>query len=177
MRGITPGMDRSRRILHGLLLVLLMTACSSFASAGPKASVPKKAPSFQLPALKGTASLDSLRGQVVLVDFWASWCAPCQRSFPWMDSLVARYGKQGFSVVAVNLDKDRALADRFLLGHPASFTIAYDPAGKTAEAYGVAAMPTSFLIARDGTIVQTHVGFDPKKNAAFEHEIAERLKP
>jgi thiol-disulfide isomerase/thioredoxin len=157
------------------LVVLSITALPMLAAAKPQA--PKTAPTFHLPALAGSASLDSLRGQVVLVDFWASWCAPCLRSFPWMDSLVTRYGNQGFHVVAINLDKDRALADRFLEGHPPSFTIAYDPAGKTAEAYGVAAMPTSFLIGRTGTIVQTHVGFDPKKNAAFEHEIAEQVKP
>ena len=159
------------------LVVVSLTTLSTFRSAGAKPHAPKTAPAFHLPARVGTASLDSLRGQVVLVDFWASWCAPCLRSFPWMDSLVARYGDRGFRVVAINLDKDRALADRFVGDHPASFTIAFDPAGKTAEAYGVAAMPTSFLIGRDGAILQTHVGFDPKKNAAFEHEIAEQLKP
>jgi len=159
------------------ILVLLPMVLAPVAGAAAKPPVPKKAPAFQLPARSGTASLDSLRGQVVLVDFWASWCVPCQRSFPWMDSLMARYGKQGFSVVAINLDKQRAPAYRFLEEHPASFTIAFDPAGKTAEAYGIAGMPTSVLIGRDGTIVQTHLGFDPKKNAEFESLIAEKLKP
>src|SRR5947207_1059210 len=81
-----------------LVVVSLMTL-STLASAGAKPHVPKTAPAFHLPTRLGAASLDSLRGQVVLVDFWASWCAPCLRSFPWMDSLVARYGDRGFRVV------------------------------------------------------------------------------
>ena len=161
--------------------ILLLAALPALGSAAMPRT-PQTAPSFQLPARTfpargGTASLDSLRGQVVLVDFWASWCVPCRRSFPWMDSLVTRYGSRGFSVVAINLDKGRDAAERFLAEHPASFTIAFDPAGKTAEAYGVAAMPTSFLIDRDGTIVHTHVGFDPKKTAAIEALITEKLEP
>lgn len=160
----------------GFVFVLLLLAPLSALSAPAKSRAPRVAPSFQLPAREGTASLDSLRGQVVLVDFWASWCTPCRRSFPWMDSLLARYAGKGFSIVAINVDKDRAAADRFLIEHTAAFTIAYDPAGKTAEAYGVTAMPMSFLIARDGTIVHRHVGYDPKKTPAIEALIAEKLK-
>lgn len=158
------------------VLVLLMLAALPALAAAAKPRAPRAAPSFQLPARTGTASLDSLRGQVVLVDFWASWCVPCRRSFPWMDSLLARYGGKGFSIVAINLDKERAAADQFLTDHAAAFAIAYDPAGKTAEAYGVTAMPMSFLIAKDGTIVHTHVGYDPKKTASIEAMIAEQLK-
>ena len=158
-----------------MLAFLLAAALPSLAGAA-KAPVAKSAPAFHLPSRSGTASLDSLRGQVVLVDFWASWCVPCRRSFPWMDSLMARYGGEGFSIVAINLDKERAAADRFLTEHAAAFTVAYDPDGKSAEAYGVTAMPMSFLIAKDGTIVHQHVGYDPKKSSAIEALIARQLK-
>lgn len=136
-----------------------------------------RAPSFSLPAVHGQAALDSLRGRVVLVDFWASWCAPCRGSFPWMASLQKRYGPSGLEVVAINVDKERKLADLFLARFPAPFTVAFDPAGTTAQAYGVRAMPTSFLVGRDGQVLMTHPGFDPKKSAAVESRIVEALKP
>jgi cytochrome c biogenesis protein CcmG, thiol:disulfide interchange protein DsbE len=134
---------------------------------------PKLAPAFKLPGRDGTVSSDSLRGKVVYVDFWASWCGPCRGSFPWLKSLHERYASKGLEIVAINLDKSRDDADGFLAQFPAPFKVAFDPAGTTAEAYHVAAMPTSYLIARDGTILSTHTGFDPKKTAALEALIQE----
>jgi len=131
----------------------------------------KAAPPFTLPVRDGVISLESLKGKLVYLDFWASWCEPCKKSFPWMGELQTRFGPQGLAVVAINLDKKRELADAFVEKNHPPFTVAYDPAGKTPEAYGVKVMPTSFLIAPDGTIVQTHAGFDPKKAEAVESEI------
>ena len=145
------------------------------AQAAPHA--PRVAPSFTLAARSGTVSLDSLRGKAVLVDFWASWCVPCRGSFPWMRGLHERYTDKGLAIVAIDLDKDREAADRFLEQYPAPFTVAFDPSGHTAEAYRVAAMPTMFLVARDGTILHTHTGFDLKKTAEVENLIREACKP
>jgi len=131
------------------------------------------APRFSLPATKGVVALDSLRGQVVLVDFWASWCEPCRKSFPWMADVYRRYSPQGFSIVAINLDKERDAADHFLAQHPAPFTIAFDPNATSAEAFHVRAMPSSFLIGRDGTILDSHAGFDPRKVDSWESRIRE----
>ena len=147
-----------------------------WASAPAASPSPRLAPSFTLPARAGTVSLDSLRGKVVLVDFWASWCAPCRGSFPWLSRMHDRYSANGFTVVAVNLDKDRAAADRFLEEFPAPFAVAFDSSGRTAEKYRVTVMPTSFLVARDGTILHTHSGFDPKKVAAVENLIQEACR-
>jgi thiol-disulfide isomerase/thioredoxin len=157
--------------------VVLVSQHSSFASTDA-ASKPDPAPSFTLASRSGPAvALDSLRSQVVLVDFWASWCVPCRQSFPWMNALQERYGARGLRVVAINLDKERALADKFLAAHPATFTVAFDPSGKTAEAYRVAAMPSSFLISRDGKILVRHAGFDPKKTSELENAIAKACAP
>jgi len=161
------------RILSIVLLVALPAL--SFGAAKPSGS--RTAPAFSLPARGGTACLDSLRGRVVLVDFWASWCVPCRRSFPWMNTMVERYGRKGLSVVAINLDKDRDAADRFLEQQPASFMIAFDPAGRTAETFGVSAMPMSFLVGRDGAILYSHAGFDSRKTGPLETLIEEKLKP
>src|SRR5262245_55408274 len=77
----------------------------------------------------GTLDLSHYRGRLVLVDFWASWCAPCRQSFPWLNEMQSRYGKRGLVVVGVNVDRQRADADRFLKETPAKFQIVYDPDG------------------------------------------------
>ncbi len=133
-------------------------------------------PNFLLPTRTGYVSPDSLRGKVVLIDFWASWCGPCRQSFPWMNDVYSRYAAQGFRVVAIDLDKSRDLADEFLAEHPATFTVAFDPAGKTAEAFDVSAMPTSYLVGRDGQILYSHAGFDPRRTASLENQIQEACR-
>jgi cytochrome c biogenesis protein CcmG/thiol:disulfide interchange protein DsbE len=103
-----------------------------------------------------------LQGKVVYLDFWASWCGPCRQSFPWMNELQRELGSQGLVVVAVNVDHERADANRFLASYPADFRVLFDPDGRLAERYKVAGMPTSFIIGRDGKIVATHAGFKQK---------------
>ena len=120
--------------------------------------------------------LDKYAGKVVLVDFWASWCEPCLRSFPWMNDLQRRHGDAGLVVVAVNLDRDRKLADAFLGKTPANFHLEFDAAGDLARRFGVQAMPTSFLIDRSGKVRIRHAGFRDKQQAERERQIEELLK-
>ncbi len=156
-----------------LLLSLAAPACAEKSAAGTSTRVP--APAFNLPTADGTVSLDSLRGRVVYVDFWASWCVPCKQSFPWMKTLNDRYAAKGLVIVAINLDKDRDAAESFLLKYPAPFRVAFDPSGKTAKAFKVWGMPTSYIVSATGTILSTHPGFDPKRASAIESEIAAAL--
>jgi len=95
------------------------------------------APAIALPGLAGPVQLDALRGQVVFVDFWASWCGPCKQSFPWLNEMQAKYGARGLRVLAVNVDRQRAHADRFLAQVPARFAVAFDPQGDVAQRYAV----------------------------------------
>ena len=106
-----------------------------------------------------SVDLASLRGKVVYVDFWASWCAPCRRSFPWMNAMHDKYGAKGLVVVGINVDKRRADADRFLAQVPAHFTVAYDPQGDTPKAYAIKGMPSSVLIDTHGRVIAAHAGF------------------
>lgn len=130
------------------------------------------APPFTLPESNGNAvALDNLRGRVVYVDFWASWCAPCRRSFPWMSEMQRRYGDGGLTVVAVNVDRKREDAAKFLAVTPGAFTIVYDPAGAVASAYDVKGMPTSYLVDRAGRIVAVDSGFREDAKAALEARI------
>jgi thiol-disulfide isomerase/thioredoxin len=151
------------------MIVLLL--CAPSASAGPDTAKP--APSFTLPTRDGTVVSDSLRGRVVYVDFWASWCGPCRKSFPWLASLQERYAAKGLTVVAINLDKDRKLADKFLAQYSTPFVVAFDPTGKTAEAFQVRGMPSSYLVSPSGAILSSHAGFDPKDAQAIETSIRE----
>jgi len=155
-------------------LLVLCLALPAFAKTAPKAGTGSTpAPGFTLPTRDGTVSLDSLRGKVVFVDFWASWCGPCQKSFPWLSALHDRYSAKGLAIVAINLDKDRDLADAFLRKYPAPFIVAFDPSGKTAKAFGVWGMPSSFLVGPGGTILRSYAGFDPKNAGTIETLIKE----
>jgi cytochrome c biogenesis protein CcmG, thiol:disulfide interchange protein DsbE len=103
--------------------------------------------------------LAAFKGQVVYVDFWASWCAPCRESFPWMNRMQGEFGRDGLVIIAVNVDHDRVDAERFLREHAAQFRIVFDPDGILPEQFGVRGMPTSFLIDREGRVQSRHAGF------------------
>ena len=151
------------------------------------------APDFQLPYLQGIASADMAarcatsgapaptacsamwRGQWVYLDFWASWCAPCRLSFPWMSQLHREWAPKGLQIVAINLDSQRDKAMQFLQRHPAQFTVLWDAAGHSAKAYDVQAMPMSYLIDPQGHIVSVHRGFTEASARATESDLRKRL--
>jgi len=143
--------------------------------ARPRADQRAKAPAFELATRDGKVSLESLRGRVVVVDFWASWCGPCRQSFPWLASLHERLASKGLTIVAVNLDKERSAAMGFLADYPAPFTVAFDPEGHTAEAYKVKGMPSTYVVSTDGRILYSHIGFDPKRTGELEAILQEAL--
>lgn len=120
--------------------------------------------------------IQGAKGKVVLLDFWASWCGPCRKSFPWMNAMQKKYADRGLTVIAVNLDMDRQLATEFLQAVPAQFYIEYDAGGKLATQFGVSAMPTSFVLDRTGRIVKQHAGFREEQMAAREAELVQLLK-
>ena len=120
--------------------------------------------------------LSAYEGRVVILDFWASWCVPCLRSFPWLNSMHDKYSNEGLVIIAVNLDNDRAAAKQFLVEHPPKFIIYYDEEKQLAREYDVQAMPSSYLIGRDGTIQSHHVGFKVKRQDEYEAAIVEALQ-
>ena len=121
------------------------------------------------------AILRDLHGRVVYVDFWASWCVPCRESFPWMKALERRYGNQGLSIVAVNLNHDSKNARRFLRVFRPNFTVIFDPSGRLAQRYHIIGMPTSVLIDRRGVIRFIHVGFFLRRRGEYEQQVRELL--
>src|SRR4029078_4050052 len=119
---------KNRAALHRAMMAVAALALFAALSipAVRAAGVGEPAPAFALPTASGeTIALGGLTGKVVYVDFWASWCGPCRRSFPWMNELVQRYAGQGLAIVAINVDKKRGDAERFLAQFPASFTVVF----------------------------------------------------
>jgi cytochrome c biogenesis protein CcmG/thiol:disulfide interchange protein DsbE len=119
--------------------------------------------------------LGSLRGRVVYLDFWASWCGPCRQSFAWMEIMKSTYEAQGLEIITVNLDRDRADADKFLKQLHPTFDVRFDPKGELAQLYKVLGMPSSVLIDRHGVTRFTHVGFRPIDGAMYEAQLRELL--
>ncbi|MEQ1883345.1 MAG: TlpA disulfide reductase family protein, partial [Burkholderiales bacterium] len=143
-----------------LCILTLIPLSGRSAAAADQNTFP--AADFSLPTDTGSVRLADLRGKVVYVDFWASWCVPCRASFPWMNDMKAKYGDKGLVIIAINLDKEREMAKKFLAKLPAQFTIAYDPDWTVAGQYKVSGVPSSYLIDRSGKMRSTHLGFREK---------------
>lgn len=156
-------------------LVLIFVLIALFFSFSP-GLVAAEAPAFNLPTDSSAVSLKKLQGKVVYLDFWASWCTPCRKSFPWMNEIQSKYKDQGLVVIAVNLDKSKDKANEFLSDFKTNFIIAFDPEGTTAENYKVMGMPSSYLINRKGQLQLSHIGFKQADTAALETKIRELLK-
>jgi len=158
-------------------------AVAAILTAGPRtrldAAAPAldRAPDITLTALDGSPlRLADTRGEVVLVDFWASWCPPCRTSFPALDALYRELHGRGLDVLAVNVDERASDADAFLATHPRAMPVFRDPKGEAAAAFRLAAMPTSFLIDRTGRIRYTHTGYTAAVADAYRQEIAALLE-
>lgn len=119
--------------------------------------------------------LSDYRGKVVVVDFWASWCAPCRRSFPWLETMQKRYADQGLVVIGINEDNAPQDAAAFLEQVPVSFRIINDPEGKIARQFELIAMPSTYVFGRDGEIAERHLGFKVARQAEYEAVLRELL--
>jgi len=133
------------------------------------------APNITLKFADTTQHLSDFKGKLVYLDFWASWCIPCRKSFSWMNKMHEKYKSKGLEIIAINLDKDSKLVSQFLKKYPVLFKVAYDSSGNTAEQFHVKGMPTSFLISREGELISVHMGFRKKDMAKLENFIQSNL--
>ncbi|WP_210418784.1 TlpA disulfide reductase family protein [Aliikangiella coralliicola] len=122
-------------------------------------------------AAQDVVDISQYKGKVVYLDFWASWCIPCRKSFPWMNEIRQKYSPDELAIVAVNLDKERKLAEEFLKKYPAEFEIVFDPAGSSAKKYQILGLPSSLLIDRNGKIISTQTGFFKKKISLYNSKV------
>jgi cytochrome c biogenesis protein CcmG/thiol:disulfide interchange protein DsbE len=146
-----------------IFIRVLVLLCFCFATSAAPAQEP------------AVPQLSSFRGKVVYLDFWASWCAPCRQSFPWMNELQKRYADHGFTVIAVNVDHERVDAEKFLRKLSPAFQIRFDPDGDWARRFNVHGMPTSVVLDRNGKARFTHIGFRNADAARYEQQIQQLL--
>ena len=165
-------MRRLSRLLNHLpsvaaLVAVLLVAASAFAlRAG------ERAPEIGLNDLNGNRiTLASLRGKVVLVDFWASWCEPCAEEMPVLERLYTQYRSQGFEIVGVSQDRTEGNVRGFLREHRVSFPIVHDGAHAVAGRYRPPRMPSSFIIDRSGVVRHVHEGSRSGDARQMEQEI------
>ena len=129
------------------------------ALAGPTGA---PAPSFTLAARGGqNVSLTQYKGQVVMLNFWASWCGPCRQEMPLLESIYRKYNKMGFTMIGVNVEPDSNAANNWLKATPVSFPILYDRDSKVSKLYDVAGMPSTVIIDRNGKLRVLHRGYKP----------------
>ena len=158
------------------ILRLSLTVLTLYGFLGYGNALSAQAPDFELDGQQKQVKLSDYRGQVVYLDFWASWCQPCRNSFSWMNKMQSLYGKEGFKVIAINLDESRTKADKFLQQIPAEFDVAYDPRGNTAESYKLRGMPSSYIIDKNGTMAHRNLGFHGKDEEKLEENIRRLLR-
>jgi thiol-disulfide isomerase/thioredoxin len=152
---------RATRIVSGYLVLVLSTLLlNDGATAGDD-----------------TLDLTAYRGKVVVVDFWASWCVPCRRSFPWLDDMQRKYGGDGLVIIGVNEDNDTEDAQAFLQAFPVSFRIVDDHEGAVARGFDLVAMPSSYVFGRDGGLAVRHLGFKTAKQHEYEAVLRRLLDP
>ncbi|MBI2512483.1 MAG: TlpA family protein disulfide reductase [Opitutae bacterium] len=148
------------------LLALAVVALAALPALSARVTVGDAFPSLNDPALSLEGNLPPFAGRVTLVDFWASWCEPCRASFPIYARLHADYGPRGLAIVGVSVDKQRAAYDAFLKRLQPPFATVRDARHRLASVVDVPAMPTCFLVGRDGRVRFVGVGFHGAETTA-----------
>ncbi|GLS24850.1 TlpA family protein disulfide reductase [Marinibactrum halimedae] len=137
----------------------------------------KTAPDFTLKSNQGkNFRLSEHRGDVLFINFWASWCGPCRQEMPILEELHSRYSSAGFKVVGISIDEDEAAANGLLKKIPVSFPVLYDTTSKVSELFDVDAMPTSVLVDRNGKMRFLHRGYKPGFEDDYRAQIRELIK-
>ena len=162
---------RSRRLLIPTMLLALLAGTG--AATGPTPA----APDFALPARDGgQVRLSELKGQVVMINFWATWCGPCRQEMPLLQQIHAKYEPLGFTMLGVNVEPDSAAAQTWLQGMPVSFPILFDRKSEVSSIFGVEAMPSSVLIDREGRVRHVHRGYKPGDEAVYADLVRSLVK-
>jgi peroxiredoxin len=160
------------KVLKRCAMAAIIVAGSAFAAdaGGP-------APAFTLAALTGQqATLSQYKGQVVMLNFWATWCGPCQQEIPLLDQMYKKYKPAGFTLIGVNVDKEAAPVKDLLARKPVSYPVLLDPANQVSKAYHVDEMPSSVIIDRKGEIRFIHRGYRPGDENEYQDRIRQLIK-
>ena len=148
------------------------------ASLAYAATVSGPAPNFTLQSnAGGQVSLASLKGKVVMVNFWATWCVPCRQEMPHLEALYQKYNSLGFELLAVNVEKNNAEgARKWLQETPVTFPVLFDPENQVTKLYKVQTMPSTVIIGRDGTMRFMHNGYKPGYENDYQTQVRALLR-
>lgn len=162
---------RMSKWMRALALCGALVVSSLVAASSPMA------PTFTLPSRSGdNVSLEQLRGNVVMLNFWASWCGPCRTEMPLLEQMHKRYSSLGFTLLGVNVEANTADAERWLKETPVTFPVLFDRDSKVSKLYDVSAMPSTVFIDRKGNIRYLHKGYQPGDESEYLNQIRALLK-
>ena len=151
-------------------LTLVFSASVSYAASE---NLSGKAANFTLKSRSGkNIKLSELRGQVVMLNFWASWCGPCRKEMPLLEKIHKKYKRLGFTLLGINVEENTSAAKKYLKDVKVSFPILFDKTNKTSKLYNVSAMPTTILIDRNGNKRFIHKGYKP----GYENDYKKQIK-
>ena len=157
------------RPVRSIAAAVLLLALAS----GARAATPE----FTLPARDGgKLSLSELKGQVVMINFWATWCGPCRQEMPLLQQIQAKYEPLGFTLVGINVEPDSTEAEAWLTKVPVSFPILFDRQNTVAESFGVVGMPSTVFIDRSGNVRYVHRGYKPGDEARYADMVRSLVK-
>jgi thiol-disulfide isomerase/thioredoxin len=149
-------------IIGGIVAAAVLLALPGLLSPSEASATATPAPAFSLERRGGgKVALADLRGKVVLINFWATWCGPCRKEMPLLEQIQKRYAPLGFTMLAVNVEEDSRLFDAFLKDVPVTFPILLDPANGVSKLYNVSAMPSTVIVDRKGNVRYVHQGYQP----------------
>ena len=149
----------------GLAGLLMAAAVNADVNSGP-------APDFALKSHSGeNLRLSEFRGEVVMINFWASWCGPCRQEMPLLDELYTQYQPLGFTILGVNVEEDPSKARQLLKDSPVNFPILYDDKSEVSKLYKVVAMPSTVLVDRDGNVRHLHQGYKPGYEESYQQQV------
>ena len=161
-----------KQAVRAVAISSLLVAGTAYAdiNAGP-------APDFTLKNVGGSnLRLSEFRGEVVMINFWASWCAPCRQEMPLLDELYTQYQPMGFTILGVNVEEDSTKARQLLKNIPVNFPVLFDNSSDVSKLYNVVAMPSTVLVDRDGNIRYLHQGYKPGYEESYQQQVRELIK-
>ena len=159
------------------LKALLVAAALAIAPALSAGDAGGPAAAFSLKSRTGgEVSLSSLKGKVVLINFWATWCGPCRKEMPLLEQIHKKYAPLGFTMLGVNVEEDTRLMDTFLKDVPVTFPVLLDPANGVSKLYNVSAMPSTVIVDRKGNVRFIHQGYKPGDENKYQDLIRQLIR-
>lgn len=158
-------------------LFLTALLCGTLIAPAGAVAVKETAPDFTLKTKSGkNLRLNDFRGKVVMINFWATWCAPCRQELPHMEALYKKYKDRGFVLLGVNIDNDSVAAKKMAEEFKLTFPVLYDEKQQTSKLYKLKAMPSTFIVDRGGKVHEVHLGYKPGYEKSYDKTIGKLVK-